>query len=100
MTAREDAGLVISRSLAWTILTALIAAGVWIGFQVQHLSGVAHEVRRQDGRIAALEMRVTTSERELAVTAARLGEMLRILERVDDRVARMEQRSSNEGERR
>ncbi|MFT6772302.1 MAG: hypothetical protein ACJA1L_000006 [Paracoccaceae bacterium] len=92
MIEPKDRGLYIAKPLAWTVLCALIFGGIWVGLQVQTLAEVARRVDRSDTRITALESRAAASERDAAVVATRLDVILGVVERIDARFARMEER--------
>jgi pseudouridine-5'-phosphate glycosidase len=89
---QEDRGITIAKPLAWTVLTALIGGGIWIGLAVQELSEVARRVDRAASRISTLESRATIAERDTAVVATRLDMILGVVERIDARFSKMEDR--------
>lgn len=90
MIENSERGITLAKPLAWTILTALIVGGFWIGLQVQSLEEVAVRQGRAEARLTALELRQSASERDTAVVSTRIDAILRVVERTDARVARME----------
>jgi hypothetical protein len=90
MIENSERGITLAKPLAWTILTALIVGGVWIGAQIGALEEVVRRLDRTDARVTALETRQTAAEREAAIIATRMEAILRVVERTDARVARME----------
>lgn len=90
MIENSERGITLAKPLAWTILTALIIGGIWIGAQVRSLEEVVRRQERSEARLTALETRQTASEREAAVVSTRMDAILRVALRTDARVARME----------
>jgi DNA integrity scanning protein DisA with diadenylate cyclase activity len=92
MTGIENTerGITISKALAWTILSALLVAGIYAGVRVGALDELIRRQDRDSARLGVLEARQTAAERDVAVIATRLELILRVTERTDARVARME----------
>lgn len=90
MIETEPRGVLIARPLIWTILVTLLGAALWVGAQANRVDEMAGRALRLEARVAALESRAGIAERENAVAAARWDEVLRLLERLDGRVARIE----------
>lgn len=101
-----DRGITLNKSLAWTVLVALLTVAFWIGATVQGLrsstvdlteaqadiSAAAKESRaevkarddEQDGRIRVLETAAARSDE-------RMINVLDLFKRIDARLARIEQ---------
>lgn len=85
-----DRPVSFSRSLLWTMATGIIAAAIYIGVRLQQLEQVVQDGQRREARIAAIEARVQAGELDRAVTAAQVSETLRLVERIDRRLERIE----------
>lgn len=97
MIENSDRGITLNKSLAWTIATALLAGGIWVGVQVtsakQGISTLADrqaedraEIRANSQQIvnmrsqnARVDQRLTGIEQSAARTEANVQEILRFL---------------------
>lgn len=91
-SAPDPQGITVSRSLAWTMLVALIVGGSYVGTQVASLAEISRRQERHDVRIAAVELRIGSIERDAAVASSQRGTILALVEKIDARLARMEGR--------
>jgi len=97
----SDRGITLNKQLAWTIATALIACGIWVGFEVNAArSGIASLTERQNedraeikantrsiadlqSLNARLDQRLTGIEQSAHRTEVRVEEILRELRRAN-----------------
>ena len=105
MIESGERGLTLTRNLAWTIASALVAAGLWVGMQVATLRGdtlqltraidtlraeLSAEITASEAREGALAARVRANETSLARQDERLSLILSAINKIDTRLERME----------
>ena len=101
MIENSDRGITLNKSLAWTVACGLVAAGLWVGLQVatlrgetaglsQTINGLRVDLTASEARQAALTSRVRTNETALARQDERLSLILSTLNKIDNRLERME----------
>jgi hypothetical protein len=104
----DGRGISLDKSLAWTMVASLVAAGFWFGtelgnikrdlaaaketqaaFQVEWAAAAADRAlyRRET------DVRLRSLERDRAADDQRLSSALQLLERIDQRLERIEQQS-------
>ena len=67
MIENSDRGLTINKGLAWTIVSGLVAAGIWVGIQTATLSSGIEAL--QDDLTAAIQSQVVEENRRDALAA-------------------------------
>ena len=101
MIENSDRGITLNKSLAWTVACALVAAGLWVGLEVAYLRSEATnlsktieelstDLNKSDTQQSALANRVRANENGLARQDERLSLILTTLNKIDDRLERME----------
>ncbi len=101
MIENSDRGITLNKSLAWTVACGLVGAGLWVGVQVATLRGqttnLAHtidalriDLTASEARQNALTSRVRANETGLARQDERLSLILTTLNKIDNRLERME----------
>ncbi|KJZ24087.1 hypothetical protein [Tritonibacter mobilis] len=101
MIENSDRGITLNKSLAWTVACALVGAGLWVGIQVatlrgetaglsQTINGLRVDLTASEARQAALTSRVRANETALARQDERLSLILSTLNKIDNRLERME----------
>ena len=97
MIENSDRGITLNKSLAWTMATALVAGGIWVGVQItstkegiqvlsQRQAEDRLEIRHNAAQIntmrsqsARLDQKITNIEQSAARTEANVSEILRYL---------------------
>jgi len=103
MIENSDRGITLNKSLAWTVACGLIIAGLWVGGQVaslrgetqvlsQTINGLRVDLTASETRQTALTVRVRATETSLARQDERLSLILSTLNKIDNRLERMERR--------
>jgi len=103
MIENSDRGITLNKSLAWTVASALVIAGLWVGGQVASLRGETEvlsqainslrvNINAAEARQTALTVRVRATETSLARQDERLSLILSALNKIDTRLERMERR--------
>ncbi|WP_170420086.1 hypothetical protein [Ruegeria arenilitoris] len=101
MIENSDRGITLNKSLAWTVACGLVGAGLWVGIQVatlrgeaaglsQNINGLRVDLTASEARQAALTLRVRANETVLASQDERLSLILSTLNKIDNRLERME----------
>ncbi|WP_065328169.1 hypothetical protein [Tritonibacter mobilis] len=101
MIENSDRGITLNKSLAWTMACGLVGAGLWVGIQVatlrgetaalsQTINGLRVDLTTSEARQAALTSRVRANETALARQDERLSLILSTLNKIDNRLERME----------
>ncbi|MCG7622292.1 hypothetical protein [Epibacterium sp. Ofav1-8] len=101
MIENSDRGITMNKSLAWTVACGLVGAGLWVGIQVATLRGETAGLSRtinalradltaSEARQVTLTARVRTNETALARQDERLSLILSTLNKIDNRLERME----------
>ncbi|WP_065321327.1 hypothetical protein [Tritonibacter mobilis] len=101
MIENSDRGITLNKSLAWTVACGLVGAGLWVGIQVatlrgetatlsQTINGLRADLTASEARQAALTSRVRANETALARQDERLSLILSTLNKIDNRLERME----------
>ena len=101
MIENSDRGITLNKSLAWTVACGLVGAGLWVGLQVatlrgettalsQTINGLRVDLTASEARQAALTSRVRANETALARQDERLSLILSTLNKIDNRLERME----------
>lgn len=93
MIENSDRGITINKPLAWTIVTGLVMAGMWVGVQTTTLSAGIHELQgdledametlssetgrrdRLDERVRSLETKSAARDASFEHTSRSLQEM-------------------------
>lgn len=101
MIDNTERGVTLSRSLAWTMATGLVAAGLWTGAQIASLRAeteqatealaemrqvVATEAMRRDTlaeRLRAAETGIARQDERLALILSKLTEVAAKLDRIE-----------------
>lgn len=104
MTSRQietsDRGITITKSLAWTLATGLIAGGIWLGSNVASLITKMDEFSAVAYSAALERKEVEVRVRGLEVRDARAQEqylsILAILSRIDNKFTQLEKVIGNE----
>ncbi|MFT6774025.1 MAG: hypothetical protein ACJA1L_001736 [Paracoccaceae bacterium] len=86
----SDRGFTIAKPFVWSMLSAMLVGGIWVGSLRGALEETGRRVDRTEERVSSLEVRQGAAERETAIVATRVELILRVVERTDARVARME----------
>lgn len=81
MIENSDRGVTLNKSLAWTILTAVLAGGIWVGVQV---------TSAREG-IEVLTQRQTEDRADIRANAAEISALRSTNARVDQRLTAIEQ---------
>ncbi len=103
MIENSDRGITLNKSLAWTVACGLVGAGLWVGVQVatlrgeteglaQTINGLRVDLTTSEARQTALTVRVRANENSLARQDERLSLILSTLNKIDNRLERMERR--------
>jgi hypothetical protein len=86
----SDRGITLSKSLAWTLIVGLVGGGFWVGSSLSGLQSTVNTLSTSFSEIkavnAAQTARVTALERAQSRDAARMAELGRVLERIDDKL--------------
>lgn len=98
----DGRGFTIDKSLAWTISTALLIGGIWLGSEVlgtkrvvQDLSaGLASQADDRAQYRRDTDARLRSLETDRAADSRDLANALNLLTRIDQRLERIEQRTS------
>lgn len=101
MIENSDRGITLNKSLAWTVACGLLGAGLWVGMQVatlrgetaglaQTINGLRVDLTASEARQVALTSRVRANETALARQDERLSLILSTLNKIDNRLERME----------
>ncbi|MFP3383219.1 MULTISPECIES: hypothetical protein [Tritonibacter] len=101
MIENSDRGITLNKSLAWTVACGLVGAGLWVGLQVatlrgeteslaQTINGLRVDLTASEARQTALTGRVRANETSLARQDERLSLILSTLNKIDNRLERME----------
>lgn len=101
MIENSDRGITLNKSLAWTVACGLVGAGLWVGGQVATLRGETKsladavnamrvDMTASESRQNALAVRVSANEMNLARQDERLALILSTLNKIDNRLERME----------
>lgn len=81
MIENSDRGITLNKSLAWTILTAVLAGGIWVGVQV---------TSAREG-IEILSQRQTEDRTDIKSNAQAISDLRSSSARVDQRLTAIEQ---------
>ena len=103
MIENSDRGITLNKTLAWVMACGLIGAGITFGTQMATLSGETEALARtinglrgdlnaSEARQTALTVRVRANETSLARQDERLSLILSTLNKIDNRLERMERR--------
>jgi septal ring factor EnvC (AmiA/AmiB activator) len=95
---RSDEGFTINKTLAWTILVAIIGGSIWVGRTVSEVRGEIAQRRQEIAQIredkaelaaslAALEARVRPLENAAPAINARLDYIAEAIRRIERAVA-------------
>ncbi|OOY16709.1 hypothetical protein [Thioclava sp. DLFJ4-1] len=91
----SERGITLNKSLAWTILTALIAGGFWVGSQVTALQSITQDNKArsadQSAEITVINNRLRSIETQQARSDEKFSNILGYLTRIDARLERIEQ---------
>ena len=103
----DERGLTITKGLAWTIVTGLVAGGLYVGVtlgaittsiealqqeRVEFRDQVRDEIAKQSSQVTLMATRVGILERSEAADKARLNEIGRVLARIDRTLTDLNQR--------
>ena len=103
MIENSDRGITLNKSLAWTVACGLVGVGLWVGMEVatlrgetaglsQTINGLRVDLTTSEARQTALTVRVRANETSLARQDERLSLILSTLNKIDNRLERMERR--------
>lgn len=81
MIENSDRGVTLNKSLAWTILTAVLAGGIWVGIEVN--------AARQG--VEMLAQRQAEDRADIRANAAEISALRSTNARVDQRLTAIEQ---------
>lgn len=84
MIENSDRGITLNKSLAWTIMTALLAGGIWVGVQV---------TSAREG-IDTLSQRQAEDRADIRANTAEISTLRSMNARVDQRLTSIEQSSA------
>ncbi|GAB5431300.1 MAG: hypothetical protein EpisKO_06700 [Epibacterium sp.] len=101
MIENSDRGITLNKSFAWTVASGLVVAALWVGLEVatlrgktaalsQAINGLRVDLTASEAREAALTSRVRANETALARQDERLSLILSTLNKIDNRLERME----------
>lgn len=101
MIEQSDRGITLNKGLGWTVACGLVSAGLWVGVEVATLRGqtvqltasidaLRVDVAASEARENALTARVRANETGLARQDERLSLILTTLNKIDNRLERME----------
>lgn len=90
----SDRGITLNKSLAWTVASVLVGAGLWVGVQVATLTEGVQGLRRDMSAISQTQTeqgaRIRSNETGIARQDERMALILSTLGRIDSRLERME----------
>lgn len=93
---QTDRGIVITKALAWTMITTVLAGGLWVGAQVAsvqtQIEQISIDIERMQLRSVETERRVNINEQADARTEVILQNQTMLLERIDDRLRLLDDR--------
>lgn len=91
----SERGITLNKSLAWTILVALLGGGFWVGSSVTSLQSITDEnkdkISKQTDEITSINTRLRSIENQQARADERFSNILGYLTRIDARLERIEQ---------
>ena len=91
----DERGITLNKTLAWTILSTLLAGAFWLGVTLNgvaaKIEAVAESQQMTQREAAEVRARVSALERSEARGDARLESILQLLARIDTRLDRLEQ---------
>ena len=101
MIENSDRGITLNKNLAYTVAVGLVGAGLWVGMEVATLRGVTTnlaqtidglrvDLNASEAQQNALSSRVRANETGLARQDERLSLILTTLNKIDNRLERME----------
>jgi hypothetical protein len=101
MIENSDRGITLNKGLAWTVASALVCAGLWVGTEVatlrtearnltQVINAMRLDLNASDAEASALANRVRANETGLARQDERFSLILSSLNKIDGRLERLE----------
>jgi hypothetical protein len=101
MIENSDRGITLNKGLAWTVASALVCAGLWVGTEVatlrtearnltQVINAMRLDLTASDAEASALANRVRANETGLARQDERFSLILSSLNKIDGRLERLE----------
>ena len=98
----DGRGFTVDKSLAYTICAGILLGGMWLGSEVIGTKNVVTDLRSgleaqsldRDQYRRETDLRIRTLETARAGNDERLANALQLLERIDQRLERIEERST------